>query len=260
MRMKTPRSEHLSFSPLSRFFRCGCSEPRNPSEETQYILAMEKQGLRQVLDIGCGNYKDPRATIGIDIDTTAKCDILMDAQKLDFPNECFDMVIMHQCLEHVEQPVTALREIHRVLKHGGIFELDIPNRLHFITWLRWWLRGRLWVDPGHIYAWTMPELHNILVKSGFCFGMDDYWCGDNARYNKPGRLARFLNPRVGRQQLHVRAYKPMNCPNPKCRRQIPIDPPTVESTLCGNVVDICPYCGADLWMVKPLAEGGSVTL
>lgn len=44
-----------------------------------------------------------------------------DVYALDFPDESFDIVHAHQVLQHVANPVAAIREIRRVLKPGGIF-------------------------------------------------------------------------------------------------------------------------------------------
>ncbi|WP_239396482.1 class I SAM-dependent methyltransferase [Frankia sp. CiP3] len=43
-----------------------------------------------------------------------------DVQALDFPDGCFDVVHAHQVLQHVGDPVQALREMRRVCKPGGM--------------------------------------------------------------------------------------------------------------------------------------------
>ncbi|KAF9579428.1 hypothetical protein BGW38_004309 [Lunasporangiospora selenospora] len=42
-----------------------------------------------------------------------------DAHKLDFPDNTFDIVHMHQVLQHVANPVQALHEMKRVCKKDG---------------------------------------------------------------------------------------------------------------------------------------------
>lgn len=44
-----------------------------------------------------------------------------DVYALDFADDSFDVVHVHQMLQHVANPVAAITEIRRVLKPGGIF-------------------------------------------------------------------------------------------------------------------------------------------
>lgn len=43
-----------------------------------------------------------------------------DIQALDFPDNTFDVVHCHQVLQHVADPIQALREMRRVTKPGGV--------------------------------------------------------------------------------------------------------------------------------------------
>jgi SAM-dependent methyltransferase len=43
-----------------------------------------------------------------------------DVHRLDFPDDTFDVVHAHQVLQHVGDPVAALREMRRVTKPGGV--------------------------------------------------------------------------------------------------------------------------------------------
>lgn len=56
--------------------------------------------------------------------------------KLPFPDETFDLVIANQVFEHIAEPSSALREIHRVLKKGGSFVAAFPM-------------GNVWFE-GHV--------------------------------------------------------------------------------------------------------------
>jgi len=49
-----------------------------------------------------------------------------DATHLPFADNQFDVVTMLDVLEHVEDDLAAVREIHRVLKPGGAFVLSVP--------------------------------------------------------------------------------------------------------------------------------------
>ncbi|MDP3014043.1 MAG: class I SAM-dependent methyltransferase, partial [Candidatus Subteraquimicrobiales bacterium] len=49
-----------------------------------------------------------------------------DAQELPFPRDFFDVVVIMDVLEHLENPQKAILEIKRVLKPGGIFHFFVP--------------------------------------------------------------------------------------------------------------------------------------
>jgi hypothetical protein len=53
-----------------------------------------------------------------------------DAERLSFPDACFDFVVSNDVLEHVADPLAAAREIARVLRPGGELFLAIPFDVH----------------------------------------------------------------------------------------------------------------------------------
>ncbi len=53
-------------------------------------------------------------------------------ENLPWDDNCFDVVVGFQVLEHVADPLTTLREAIRVLKPGGKFYMDVPNHFSFI--------------------------------------------------------------------------------------------------------------------------------
>jgi len=56
-----------------------------------------------------------------------------DVQALDFPDDTFDVVHAHQVLQHVGDPVAALREMRRVTRPGGIVAVRDGDYAGF-TW------------------------------------------------------------------------------------------------------------------------------
>ena len=59
----------------------------------------------------------------------------------------FDVVLMLNVLEHLEQPSPYLAEIHRVLRPGGLLWLELPNASSFTATRS----GKRWLhhDPDH---------------------------------------------------------------------------------------------------------------
>lgn len=57
-----------------------------------------------------------------------------DAHALDFPDHTFDVVHCHQVLQHIANPIDALREWRRITKPGGIVacrESDFDSATHY---------------------------------------------------------------------------------------------------------------------------------
>ena len=70
---------------------------------------------KKALDVGCGSRKLPGA-VGIDILRMPEVDIVYDLSTFPWPlgeNE-FDVIFMSHCLEHMEDLLKTLAEIHRI--------------------------------------------------------------------------------------------------------------------------------------------------
>lgn len=50
-----------------------------------------------------------------------------DALRLPFRDQCFDTVVACECLQYLEDPFSALEEIHRILKPGGSLVISFPE-------------------------------------------------------------------------------------------------------------------------------------
>jgi SAM-dependent methyltransferase len=107
------------------------------------------------LDLGCGHQilpidsprimadiadmtKDCKMICGIDSDIhqllkhqTIENRILGDISRLPFHDNVFNLITASMVVEHIKDPFTALREIKRVLKPGGIFILHTVNLLSY---------------------------------------------------------------------------------------------------------------------------------
>ncbi len=116
---------------------------RTALNSATYLLPHLKTGMK-ILDIGCGpgtitvdlaGYVPQGHITGLervgDVLTQARAlakekgvtniDFVEgDANALDYPDGTFDVVVCHQVLQHVQDPVGILKEMKRVAKIGGI--------------------------------------------------------------------------------------------------------------------------------------------
>jgi SAM-dependent methyltransferase len=99
----------------------------------------------RVLDVGCGEMPfrfllpaNARYT-GIDVPVSGEFGmrehdevIAFDGLRIPFPDANFDHVVCTEVLEHAEDPVALIGEMHRVLRPGGTIAVTVPfaTRVH----------------------------------------------------------------------------------------------------------------------------------
>ncbi len=86
---------------------------------------------------------------------------------IGIPDTSVDLVWSGQSIEHVtpEQGQRMCAEAFRVLKPGGHFCLDTPNRLLTVLHTAW--MGGGFIHPDHKVEYKPAELRQLLVDSGF---------------------------------------------------------------------------------------------
>lgn len=95
---------------------------------------------QKILDLGCGEdklhnkdkflgYDFKGEVIGLDFIKSDQVDVVYDLNKgkLPFKSNYFDIVYTHHTLEHIENIIPIIQEVHRVLKKKGRFLIRVPH-------------------------------------------------------------------------------------------------------------------------------------
>jgi ubiquinone/menaquinone biosynthesis C-methylase UbiE len=189
---------------------------RTAANSAAYLLPHLQPGQR-LLDVGCGpgtitvdlaTHVAPGEVVGID----RSAEVVAQAQALDAPGNVrfetgdvyalayedasFDVVHAHQVLQHLSDPVGALRELRRVLRPGGRLAVRDSDYGAF-TWapaspaIARWLdlyheltrRNRAEADAGrYLLGWVQEAGFTEVVagSSTWTFADPDsraWWCG-----------------------------------------------------------------------------------
>ena len=140
----------------------------------------------KILDVGCGpgfllSALDPKwECYGTEMSRLAAahaeshgrifCGQLEDAA---YPSEHFDVVVFHHVIEHLDDPLPALREIRRVLCPGGRLLLGTPDFDSGCARL-FRSRYRLLHDQTHVSLFTQESMYRLLRDEGFTIEEVDF--------------------------------------------------------------------------------------
>lgn len=113
---------------------------------------------KKVLDIGCGRNKIPGA-VGLDQLELPGVDIVTNLnERLPIEDGQFEAVNANQVLEHVQNLVGLVYEVHRILKDDGIFLVHVPYFRS--SWAH--------IDPTHVRSFTINTM-DYFVKGTYCY-------------------------------------------------------------------------------------------
>ncbi|MDP3728637.1 MAG: class I SAM-dependent methyltransferase [bacterium] len=91
---------------------------------------------------------------------------VMDAQKLDFKDNFFSVVLAIDVMEHLKNPEKGIKEASRVLKEDGLFIMVTPNLESYSRKVK----KDLWFayqDPTHISILQKEQWIEFLEKNNF---------------------------------------------------------------------------------------------
>lgn len=138
------------------------------------------------LNLGCGINKSIADAVTIDINPLSNADIIHDLNKFPWPfsdNE-FDVIYCMDVLEHLDDVVKVMEEIHRIAKPHATVNITVP---HFSC-------VNAYTDPTHKHFFS-------LFSFDYFTGQNQYDFYTKVRFNKKIQLIfypTFLNKLIWR--------------------------------------------------------------
>ncbi|KKK60334.1 hypothetical protein LCGC14_3025390, partial [marine sediment metagenome] len=124
-----------------------------------------------ILDIGSGNgaFVDCMHNLGYVAHGLEICENYLgytqptyqgDFLEVDVPFNSYDTITMHDVLEHLVDPVSALKKCHRILKKDGILIIDFPD---------FFIKEGLhhWKPIEHLWMLRKDQLVTLFKSCGF---------------------------------------------------------------------------------------------
>lgn len=122
----------------------------------------------KIVELGCGNKKNIPNSIGLDITPKGEripglnqnlfsvADILANVEN-DLPIEDCDTISAQHILEHMLDPVSAVKSWKKSLKTGGRLIVAVPDHT---------ARNTIVMNHQHVHAWTPKSLQNFMETLG----------------------------------------------------------------------------------------------
>jgi len=123
--------------------------------------------MKKKLDLGCGNRKR-EGMVGLDVNPRTDADIIHDLNIFPYPFEdsTFDEIYADNVLEHLENPLKVMEELHRISKPDALIIIKVP-----------YFRSRYaFLDPTHRHFFTVESFtyfqpghpHHVLFNYSEC--------------------------------------------------------------------------------------------
>ena len=140
---------------------------------------IQKHSGQFIADIGIGNgyywqYEDPTNVIGVDLSQRNLDKLaghspgiktyIADARDTKLPSKTYDLVIISQTIEHIDDYHLVLAEAKRIVKDDGYFFIGVPTEDH---------------HKLHFYPiWTLDDVINLSKSLGDLIELkkeSEYW-------------------------------------------------------------------------------------
>jgi ubiquinone/menaquinone biosynthesis C-methylase UbiE len=105
--------------------------------------------MKKILDLGCGKKKRAGA-IGVDFNSRINVDVVHDLNEFPYPFEDqeFEEIYLDNTLEHLDNVIRVMEEVHRICMPGGQVKVIVP-----------YFRS-IWacIDPTHKHFFTVDSM------------------------------------------------------------------------------------------------------
>lgn len=161
-------------SPIARFAK----DKLDRAKVTGWLKLLDRGDSPQFLDVGCGNgrYLEMLHRLGVPgeklfgVEMSEGCiqhlksrgfngyfGRIEDVEK-DLPVGSFDLIVLLQVIEHVEDPANMVSVLSRLLKKGGILVIETPNTRSLDVSL---FRRRYWGGYHFPRHWNLFNSNNL---------------------------------------------------------------------------------------------------
>src|SRR5688500_13646927 len=84
--------------------------------------------VKRVLQLGCG-LKRIEGAVNVDLRPTTNPDVVhnLDERPWPFENDQFDEVVAYDVIEHLDDIIATMEEVHRVATNGAVVKLTVPH-------------------------------------------------------------------------------------------------------------------------------------
>ncbi len=148
-------------------------------KKMEKVISYGRNPYGRLLDVGCSNGAFIQAALdehfeawGCDLSTEAVPHALKDNVSTGDITSCgwerrsFDIITFNDVLEHIPDPVAALKTARGILKRTGVLVIDIPD-MGCVDAIEQGPKFHHVKPHEHLWYWNASQLRNLLEANGF---------------------------------------------------------------------------------------------
>ena len=178
--------------------------------EINFINAIpNKKNKLKFLDLGCGpghvGYAISKRFEKYGIDTSRRaCNLALKnydklycgtVEKKLLKKNFFDVVFCYHTIEHVQDPISMIKHVNKIIKPGGHLIIGTPD-FDCAMARRYKKKFRLLSDPTHISLFSNDGLSKLLEHNGFTINYKDFPYFNESHFNKKDLMRVFDTSKV----------------------------------------------------------------